>query len=648
MNNYLNKYLKYKLKYNTAKQLLAGAASIQAQPYDINRVYDILHQSNKIIGEGSFGIIYEDTDYSYAIKKSIKSTKLEKIYDDIGILKLMSEQQIGPQYICTLIDYLGEYIDISTLDLTQDPNFNKSQTYSYLTIVELYENDLYCFFQNIDMIISLPLIDTILDTVDNLITKLLTIYICSDIKFKNMLYKKIIDRYNVVLCDFDGTNSLSGKSFCINNSSIINDEDARNKTRILILLLLCVSSFDILLVNIEKNMYNYVYKLSHIKPFYYDLLHYYFSFKVNLTSFIQFIEDKNDNKDIDDILYIIYEILNIVLKSNTPLEDILKLHNLLEEKDIPKFSDINPMVIISILINKVKTIAYIKAIIIYLFRDNQTGGDITKLTVSHKFNDLVPFAKGAHSKIYKIEDKVYKVTRKISDTDLEKEIRIYDTYQQKEISAPIHNYFVDIENDLYGYIMDEYESDLENILIICHDKSKIIAYETRIMQLIDNMFDTDYICGDIKFKNMLIKNDIIKLADIDNNFCFDNDNKDNDLKKSFIYLTLLCLLCSINARRLQQSISLNLFKKTNITYILLFNDKIDSINTYISTNQFIMLRAEQPNFFYSQFHYIYILYLKLTTLKKDKVEYTNFTDTYIGDIFNIVMTKILLSKSYIM
>lgn len=265
-------------------------------------------------------------------------------------------------------------------------------------------------------------------------------------------------------------------------------------------------------------------------------------------------------------------------------------------------------------------------------------------------------------------------------------MNIYDEYTKQNVGINLDNYFIEeVESDVstptgsssdisttasatdsyrpshstttfikrYGYIMDKYESDMDHFFVkyVIDDElpdDELPEYEKQIVELIDKMFESKYICGDIKFKNMLIKERIIKLTDFDYRFCFDKTELNVDLYKSFIYFSLLCLLHTVNIKRLESYLesyadARTLFFKSNtvIQYLYLFSNKKEMIKTNI--NKFVQIKYHHQAFFDTQFHYIYGKYCKWNNNKKNEYNgnYHLMSDYDIINVFNWLSERLL-------
>ena len=226
-----------------------------------------------------------------------------------------------------------------------------------------------------------------------------------------------------------------------------------------------------------------------------------------------------------------------------------------------------------------------------------------------------------------------------------------DEFKSGEISPIVksinYNDFTPIGEDTeskYGNIMEKYNCDLQEFFLNYIFDDKLPSYEEQIKSLIDKIFETPYICGDIKFKNMLIKDGTILLTDFDYKFCFDKEQYDYKIYKLFIYFSLLCSLYVINAYRLHKllykllDLNTKLFKSDRVSdfkYVRLFDDQKDLIKEMILTEQFFNIRKDQKIFFFSQFHYIYRLYSEFKKQDKDEFDdeiiYEKMTDDEITD-----------------
>ena len=574
----------------------------------------------------------------------------------------MSKNNIGPKYIGTVI-----FLDTVLFNEIEEPESEESESevFKYIIITELYDSDLKIFLKEKILLNEFELdLKKILSDISELILKSLNYYVCSDIKFNNILIKKINDdistsKYKVVLTDFDG-------GFCKITETSMEQQDKEMILK-LVQLLLFMSSFEILKYNCEKNIHNYVYNLdiNNLKPFYYDVL-------------CDFFNDTNKKQNFFDFLKrSLYE--KMKYRKENKLEniilEILKLIYLLDIKDKVGFIIKDPkpnslIFLFRLYSGSIADINIFEKLIEFFFKQkNLTGGVIAKSNNDLNYDNLTLFSQGKYSKIYDIDGKIHKVIKEdIHKTDLDREVSIYDEYMKINIGVPIDSYFFvpqvvnqDVEQNptgKYGYIMDKYDNDLDKFLKNYDgDNEKLSLYEKQITDLIDKMVRSKYICGDIKFKNMLIKNEQIVLTDFDYKFCFDNEHITEEIIKlyaHYIYFSLLCLLYMINVSRLKKLLEelLDLttrdfydFKSHNIEYVYLFYDKIEFIKNCISNNKFLTIKTNQLSFFMSQFHYIHFIYCLLTD--KPKIDYNTITDHYITNVFEFISRKLFKTKKIV-
>ena len=662
MTNYFKKYNKYKSKYIALKKNIYGGSLTNVY---VENIETLLIDKNKI-GNGTFGYVYKDDKEEYALKLYKTKKNKRKIREENKIVNTMSKNNIGPKYIGTVIINTNpkKYIE---LDESEEPESEKSESdkFKYIIITELYDSDLKIFLKKKILLNEFELdLKKILSDISELILNSLNYYVCSDIKFNNILIKKINDdistsKYKVVLTDFDG-------EFCKITETSMEQQDKEMILK-LVQLLLFMSSFEILKYNSEKNIHNYVYNLdiNNLKPFYYDILCDFFNDTNKKQNFFDFLkrslykETKYRTEN---------ELENIIL-------EILTLIHLLKIKDKVGFNNEDPRVdrilfVLRLYNDKIAAIDIFENLIEFFFKQkNLTGGVIAKINNDLKYDNLKPISEGTYSNIYYIDDKIHKVIKEdIHELDLNREVSIYDEYMKKNIGVPIDSYFFVpqvVNQDVgqnptgkSGYIMDKYDNDLENFFTNYDgDNDKLSSYEIQITNLIDEMFQSNYICGDIKFKNMLIKNEQIVLTDFDYKFCFDNKHITEEnikLYAHYIYFSLLCLLYMINVSRLKKLLEelLDLttrdfydFKSHNIEYVYLFYDKIEFIKNCISNNKFLTIKTNQLSFFMSQFHYIYFIYCLLTD--KPKIDYNTITDHYITNVFEFISRKLFKTKKIV-
>jgi hypothetical protein len=632
MTNYLQKYNKYKSKYIALKKNIYGG-TIELNDLNKEYLHNIMVKDN-IIGYGAYGTIYKDDVKKLALKEYIKKQSVTQIRHDSQIINTMSDNNIGPKYYGTILftvknEKIDEIERLNPTDVLKEvPEF--TQEYNYIVITDLYDSDLKQFLIDTSML-SYNL-ENILTQISTLILRSLEFYVCSDIKFENMLIKQDDSHYTVVLTDFDG-------GFCETKSDT-NDKEMTHK---LILLLLLMSSLVILKNNINKHKYDYIYKLdiNKIKLFYYDELKTFFN--KNKEQFIEFLKSSLYT----DAIY------NNHNKFNNIIFEILKLIYSLgikEEVKIVGYTEFNQMAIMGgLIMNRINSIDVVRNLIDLLFKKDLQGGNISEIDKTENYDKYVPISEGSYSKIYDINGKIHKVNKKpIKSSNLARELSIYDEYNKRQIGVPVENYFFEGK---YGYIMEKYNCDLEEFFINYFVDDKLSSYEEQIKSLIDKMFETPYICGDIKFKNMLIKDGTILLTDFDYKFCFDKEQYDYKIYKLFIYFSLLCSLYVINIKRLHKLLDLKtkLFKSdrvSNFKYVRLFDDQKDLIKEMILTEQFLNIRRDQKMFFFSQFHYIYRLYSEFKKQDKDEIDdetiYKNMKDDEITAVFNFILKNILI------
>jgi hypothetical protein len=670
MSNYLQKYNKYKSKYIALKKNIYGGT--------INKEYlnNIIVEDN-IIGYGAYGDVYKDDVKKQALKVYKKKQSVKRIRHYSQIINTMSDNNIGPKYYGTIL-FKGEKID-EIIELTPSGvlkkvpegvlenvpevvlgNVPESEEYNYIVITDLYKCDLKQFL--IDTSILSPnyesVLQNILEQISTLILRSLDFYVCSDIKFENMLIKGNDNDYTVVLTDFDG-----GYCKTINNTEY--NETDNQMILHFILLLLLMRSCPIVTNNIEKYRYNYVYifdlnnreKLSILFPFYYDKLKEFFN--KNKEDVWSFLDNKlfNDRTNYDNN------------KLNNIIVEILRLIHYLKIREHVGFNflcEFNHSVVMMKFMEHIdEIINVIKKLINFLFEiKDLKGGEITLINKSINYDNHNPIGSGSFSKIYDIDGKIHKISKNsIKNSDLMQELSIYKEYDEKEIGIHVYEYFFEGTDDKegnYGYLMDKYNCDLEEFFInyIIDEKS---SYENKIKTLIDRMFETSYICGDIKFNNMLIKDGKIILTDFDYKFCFKKTEDEYEIYKTFIYFSLVCSLHNINVKRLLKLLDLNseLFKSGRFSqYLRLFDDQTESIYNMVINKLYLPIKKNQPFFFFSQFHYIfhlfynYIMYSDHTTnLTKERIDYIKknenpqseefVTEYEIDIIFKFIFHKLL-------
>ena len=586
--------------------------------------------------------VQEDTDktiYNNRRKKKVltvhNSKKKKDIFHETCIYKKLSKHNIYTKFYKTLI--IDSSNNISIMKTNCDRFITDNTMYYSIFITELYDTNLYTFLKK-SHLYKINYQDILL-SVSHLIKKLLKYYISSDIQFQNILIQQVFksEKYNVRLSN-------------INLQSINN---IRNEQKIIIyiiiLLLLFLNSFDIINANLTQHINKYIIETQYIKPFFYSELKDYFTsyYESFFTILKEIIINTSDNKyNFNNIIHnIIYQILSFI---NTKLKYI-KYKELQNLKNKPEyFYDLD-------------VIQILQDLILYFFEGHHIGGGhiVKEVTDDIPFYDVninyykqkKEMAKGTYGNIYikrENPEKVIKITKKpVTQQELFFELDIYKEYNAHKIGIPINSYYFENyiapeEEDLsrginntfqekseqvsnyqnifspnskiiYSYEMDKYDSDLLNYFksYIINQK-ELIMYEEQIYDLINKMFNTKYICGDIKFNNMLIKNNKIILSDFDYKFCFKNSiTIDKNLYINFILFSLICLLILLNTQRHFNYLNINtkLFTNNNFTYLLIFRDKINEFEKYIK--QFILIYNDHRNFFISQFYYIYMLYCKI-------------------------------------
>lgn len=315
----------------------------------------------------------------------------------------MAENDLGPEYYGTVILVEDRYVDIkNTETIIAD---GTSYKYKFVIITELYDSDLKKYLSE-KSLLQFDLSDT-LNKISDLILTSLDHYVCTDIKFNNMLIKK--EPLKIVLNDFDGVSPLDNSFFCRKIVTTITEtetetepktetktetETNKNNLHMLILLLLCMSSFEILVENIKKNINDYIYNVKKIELFYYNILKEYFS--NHKKEFIDFVASVYSAKK---FMNINYEILKFI--------HILKISENVNF-NCKEFTDLS---IIYQLVNcKLDFTEIIGNLIDFLFFDIQQGGNIEQKTVDFAdFDKQETIGEGAYGKIYEKEGKIYKI-----------------------------------------------------------------------------------------------------------------------------------------------------------------------------------------------------------------------------------------------
>lgn len=159
--------------------------------------------------------------------------------------------------------------------------------------------------------------------------------------------------------------------------------------------------------------------------------------------------------------------------------------------------------------------------------------------------------------------------------NIETEFNIYNELYNNGIGIKVYDvHKIESYNDKFKYAirMDKYDGNLLDYFI---KNINLISIEYKINTIIDNIIYSNYLCGDIKFKNILYRtnNNIleIKLTDFDSYYCKKN-NYDHNFNSNFLLLLKLTL-CTEHIKYI-----LNQYIDIDNIIIDLFNDNTVEIN----------------------------------------------------------------------
>lgn len=293
--------------------------------------------------------------------------------------------------------------------------------------------------------------------------------------------------------------------------------------------------------------------------------------------------------------------------------------------------------------------------IFYKFFDNQIGGVLSK-DQTNKIIQALPNLKvlgqGTYGKVYhligvsginqNINDKVIKhELRQTNNSELNMTKEIYTELFNLNIGPQLHDTYYDTNTKYGGIIMEKFVSDVVKLLseyFLTDDQLEFI--ENTINTILNKMLsESDYICSDLKFGNMLanytvrddtvVAIDKIVLSDFDTYFCrnitkiqYDYDNI--RFIKYLFYIHLIMSQININKIRIQNYIQYKQFKKRNFKLLSLFLSKIDEIKEFFSKEkEFILekinnIQTKENIVFAIQIIYIinYLTDLKITTIQQ--------------------------------
>ena len=294
--------------------------------------------------------------------------------------------------------------------------------------------------------------------------------------------------------------------------------------------------------------------------------------------------------------------------------------------------------------------------IFYKFFDNQIGGVLSK-DQTNKIIQALPNLKvlgqGTYGKVYhligvsginqNINDKVIKhELRQTNNSELNMTKEIYTELFNLNIGPQLHDTYYDTNTKYGGIIMEKFVSDVVKLLseyFLTDDQLEFI--ENTINTILNKMLsESDYICSDLKFGNMLanytvrddtvVAIDKIVLSDFDTKFCrnitkiqYDYDNI--RFIKYLFYIHLIMSQININKIRIQNYIQYKQFKKRNFKLLSLFLSKIDEIKEFFSKEkEFILekinnIQTKENIVFAIQIIYIINYFtdlLKITTIQQ--------------------------------
>ena len=304
--------------------------------------------------------------------------------------------------------------------------------------------------------------------------------------------------------------------------------------------------------------------------------------------------DSYDDTDVNDIIDNIINEYNIFIEEN----NIFNIYGTIPNK------------------NKKDKLKFI----FYNFFNNQIGGVLSK-DQTNKIIEALPrldvLGQGTYGKVYhligvsgidqNIDDKVIKhELRQTSNSELNMTKEIYTELFNLNIGPQLHDTYYDTNTNHGGIIMEKFVSDVNKLLskyFLTDDQLESI--ENTINTILNKMLsESDYICLDLKFGNMLanytvrddtvVAIDKIVLSDFDTNFChnitkiqYDYDNI--RFIKYLFYINLIMSQININIIRIQNYIKYEQFKKRNFKLLSLFLSKIDEIKDFFSKKKKFIL-----------------------------------------------------------
>ena len=339
--------------------------------------------------------------------------------------------------------------------------------------------------------------------------------------------------------------------------------------------------------------------------------------------------DSYDDTDVNDIIDNIINEYNIFIEEN----NIFNIYGTIPNK------------------NKKDKLKFI----FYNFFNNQIGGVLSK-DQTNKIIEALPrldvLGQGTYGKVYhligvsgidqNIDDKVIKhELRQTSNSELNMTKEIYTELFNLNIGPQLHDTYYDTNTNHGGIIMEKFVSDVNKLLskyFLTDDQLESI--ENTINTILNKMLsESDYICSDLKFGNMLanytvrddtvVAIDKIVLSDFDTYFCrniteiqYDYDNI--TFIKYLFYINLIMSQININKIRIQNYIKYEQFKKRNFKLLSLFLSKIDEIEDFfLKKNEFILkkinnIQTTENIVFATQIIYIieHITNLKITTIQQ--------------------------------
>ena len=316
--------------------------------------------------------------------------------------------------------------------------------------------------------------------------------------------------------------------------------------------------------------------------------------------------------------------------------------------------------------------------IFYKFFDNQIGGVLSK-DQTNKIIQALPKLKvlgqGTYGKVYhlinvsginqNINDKVIKhELRQTSNSELNMTKEIYTELFNLNIGPQLHDTYYDTNTKYGGIIMEKFVSDVDKLLseyFLTDDQLESI--ENTINTILNKMLsESDYICSDLKFGNMLanytvrddtvVAIDKIVLSDFDTYFCrniteiqYDYDNI--TFIKYLFYINLIMSQININKIRIQNYIKYEQFKKRNFKLLSLFLSKIDEIEDFfLKKNEFILkkinnIQTTENIVFATQIIYIieHITNLKITTIQQLGIIKTKTIFKLLDNIINKILLE---------